>query len=184
LTDVEIPAVIRYDDAMKLIPVTRQAVCDSGMLLERQPWLVPVAYQWQGNVVSQHWPRAEGRTALKWAIMDYFIAFIMEFTPGEAMAVGALVGLLPLLLLFVRRCARPAADGEEDVADSAAAPPVYDRLLTCVICKGPVKMSAFASHVASHDTEGYVSSPHPPAASNGRPARPTTPTNSPRPPRP
>jgi hypothetical protein len=121
------------------------------------------------------------------AIVEYFIGFLMEFTPGEAMAVGALVGLLPLLLLFVRRCPRPAGDGEEDVAHSAAeppAPPVYDRLLTCVICKRPVKMSAFAAHVANHDTEGYVSPPRPPTASNGQPPRSTTPTKFPQPPPP
>jgi hypothetical protein len=119
-------------------------------------------------------------------IMDYFIGFLMEFTPGEAMAMGALVGLLPLLL-FVRRCPRPAAGSEEDVAASAAEPPVpsaYDRLLTCVICKGPVKMSAFAAHVASHDTAGYISAPHPPTVSNGQPPRPPTAMKFPQPPRP
>jgi hypothetical protein len=31
--------------------------------------------------------------------MEFFIAFMLEFTPGEAMAIGALVGLLPLLLV-------------------------------------------------------------------------------------
>ena len=120
------------------------------------------------------------------AIIDYFIGFLMEFTPGEAMALGALVGLLPLLLLFVRRRARPAAGRDEAVADVAPAPPppsAHDRLLTCVICKHPVKMSAFATHVADHDTEGSVSSPRPPTANNGQLPRLTTPTPPPRPPR-
>ena len=26
---------------------------------------------------------------MQWAIIDYFIGFLMEFTPGEAMALGA-----------------------------------------------------------------------------------------------
>jgi hypothetical protein len=135
------------------------------------------------GILAVSWQKEEG---VQRAIMDYFIGFLMEFTPGEAMAVGALVGLLPLLLLFVRRYPRPSADGEEDIADSAAEPPTpsaHDRLLTCVICKHPVKMSAFAAHVARHDTEDYVSPPRPPAASNGQPPRPPTATKFPRPPR-
>jgi hypothetical protein len=43
-------------------------------------------------------------------------------------------------------------------------------------------MSAFATHVADHDTEGSVSSPRPPTASNGQLSRLTTPTPPPRPP--
>jgi hypothetical protein len=121
------------------------------------------------------------------AIVDYFIDFLMEFTPGEAMAIGALVGLLPLVLLLVRRRARAAAGDDGAVADAAAEPPVpsaHDRLLTCVICKHPVKMSAFAAHVAHHDTEGSVSSPRPPTVSNGQPPCLPTPTPPTRPPRP
>ena len=120
-------------------------------------------------------------------IIDYFIAFIMEFTPGGAMAMGALVGLLPLLLVCVRRRARPLAGSAEGVAGSAPEPPVlsaHDRLLTCVICKRPVKMSAFKMHIASHDTEGPVSSPRPPTVSNGQSSRLTPPTQSRKPPTP
>ena len=122
---------------------------------------------------------------MQWTVIDYFFAFIMEFTPGEAMAIGALVGMLPLLLLWVRRPARPPDDTEAVVDDSApepSAPSVYDRLLTCVICKHPVKMSAFKMHIAAHDTEGHVSSTHPPPESNGQSLRLTAPTKSPKPP--
>jgi hypothetical protein len=121
------------------------------------------------------------------AILDYFIGFLLECTPGEAMAMGTLVGLLPLLFLLGRRRPRPAAGSDEAVADVAPEPPVpsaYDRLLTCVICKRPVKMRAFATHVADHDTEGAGSAPRPLTASNGQPPRLPTPTPPPRPLRP
>jgi hypothetical protein len=106
-----------------------------------------------------------------WAVLEFLTSFIMDLTPGQAMAIGALVGLLPILFVAVKR--RPHT-GADRTMGSAERPPepssssAHDRLLTCVICKQPVRMRGFAAHIASHDTEGTVSSPHPPAVQNGQ----------------
>jgi hypothetical protein len=104
------------------------------------------------------------------AIIELFISFILAFTPGEAMLIGALVGLLPLLL-FLRRRARPSDDSpavRTTAVPESPGPSAHDRLLTCVICKRQVRMGLFASHIASHDTEGSVSAPRLSAAPHGQ----------------
>jgi hypothetical protein len=106
------------------------------------------------------------------AVREFFIAFLLEFTPMEAMAIGALVGLLPLLLVCVRRRARPHYRSAEDTTPPVPAAPTSsdsDRWLTCVICKDQVRMRLFANHIARHAAEGYVSSPPRPQAPNGQP---------------
>ena len=106
-----------------------------------------------------------------WTVLEFLTSIIMEFTPGEAMAIGALVGMLPILFVAVKR--RPYA-GDNRAEGSAERPPepsptsAQDRLLTCVICKRLVKMRGFAAHIASHDAEGTVSPPRPLAATNGQ----------------
>jgi hypothetical protein len=108
--------------------------------------------------------------------MELFFTFILAFTPGEAMLIGGLVGMLPLLL-FLKRCARPPADRPAVSTEAAPEPPeplLHDRLLTCVICKRQVRTSLFATHIASHDTEGSVSAPPLSEAKNGQ-RQPTTP---------
>jgi hypothetical protein len=106
-----------------------------------------------------------------WAVLEFLTSFIMEFTPGEAMAIGALVGLLPILFVAVKR---RSYTGDDRAAGSEEHPPEpspmsgQDRLLTCVICKRPVRIGGFAAHVANHDAEGAVSLPRPLAVKNGQ----------------
>jgi hypothetical protein len=106
-----------------------------------------------------------------WAVLEFLTSCIMVFTPGEAMAIGALVGLLPILFVAVKR--RPhtgddRAEGSEERPPELSPMSAHDRLLTCVICKRPVRMRGFAAHIASHDAEGAVSPPHPLAVKNGQ----------------
>ena len=121
------------------------------------------------------------------AVIEFFIAFILEFTPVEAMAIGALVGLLPLLLICMRRRARPHHRSAEDTAPLVPAAPTssaHDRWLTCVICKDQVRMRLFANHIARHAAEGYVSSPPRPHAQNGQPPPKRASMRDPNPPQP
>jgi hypothetical protein len=114
--------------------------------------------------------------------MELFLTFILAVTPAEAMLIGGLLGMLPLLLLL-RRYARPS--GGRPAASTEAAPespgsPLHDRLLTCVICKRQVRTSLFATHIASHDTEGSVSAPRLLEAKNGQRQPITPPGRDPR----
>jgi len=112
-----------------------------------------------------------------WAVLEFLTSFIMEFTPGEAMAIGALIGLLPILFVAVKRRPHTVDDRAEGNVERPPEPsPVsaQDRLLTCVICKRPVRMRGFAAHIASHDAEGTVSPPRPLAATNSQ--RPRVPS--------
>ena len=108
---------------------------------------------------------------MQWAVLEFLASFIMEFTPGQAMAIGALIGLLPILFVVVRR--RPhtgdgRAGGGKERPPEPSPMPAPERLLTCVICKHPVSMRGFAAHVAGHDAEGTASPQRPLAAKNGQ----------------
>jgi hypothetical protein len=119
--------------------------------------------------------------------MKFFSAFILEFTPLEAMAVGALVGLLPLLLVCVRRRARPPDGSAADPTPPVPASRTLsenDRWLTCVICKEQVRMRLFADHIARHDAEGYGSPLSQPPAPNGQLPPRRAPVRGSRPPQP
>jgi hypothetical protein len=114
---------------------------------------------------------------MQWEILEFVASCIIDFTPGEAMAIGALVGVLPILLVAVKRRPPSPNVGSAGRGGPKSEPPQTvgnDRLLTCVICKRPVLMSGFAFHVAGHDVAKKVALRPPPAVQNGQQHRVTT----------
>jgi hypothetical protein len=121
---------------------------------------------------------------MQWEILEFVASCIIDFAPGEAMAIGALVGVLPILLVAVKRRPPSPSVGSAGLGGPTSEPSQTlgnDRLLTCVICKRPVLMSGFASHVAGHDVAKKVSLRPPPIAQNGQQHRDTPPAGDTRP---
>jgi hypothetical protein len=86
------------------------------------------------------------------AFIDSFRNLMLSVTPWQAMMLGALVGLLPVVLTIVIGQLRWRRQPVEEMPAPAMALPV-ERMLTCVICKEVVKMSTFTQHIAVHQAQ-------------------------------
>jgi len=83
------------------------------------------------------------------AFLDSFRNLMLSVTPWQAMMLGALVGLLPVVLTIVIGQLRWRRQPAEEKPPLVVTLPV-ERMLTCVICKEVVKMSTFTQHIAVH----------------------------------
>ena len=89
--------------------------------------------------------------------VDFFVGYLTESTPTAVMLIGVCFGLTAAFIEILR-LKMVALFGKTQQTVEPPPAETKPRLLTCKICGRVVEMSAFAAHIARHDTVLQVES--------------------------